>query len=139
MTALDVHADLVVEIDGVPVRIEGQGDAVVVDVPGVRTGRRLMAVALPGGDHAAWLARADAALRDAGLRLDVRVAGVRLGRLGRGAQPGSMRRLLALHQAAQRSSASVPARVRRSPGRSLLAAFAGGAALGALVAFLRRG
>ena len=101
MKHLDVTADLQIDVDGEPVHVRGRGDTLVVELPSLRAGRRLLA-AEPASR--AGLARADAALRDAGLALDVHLRGVRFGRLGRGSRLGGLARLTKLHRAGQRNA-----------------------------------
>ena len=133
MTHLDVTADLRIDVDGEPVHVRGHGDTLVVELPSVRAGRRRLAAEPASRDG---LARADAALRDAGLTLDVRLRGVRLSRLGRGGHLGGLARLSKFHRAGQRT-AEARGVLGPRPGLTL-GLIAGAAGLVSLLFFARR-
>ena len=91
---LDIYADLSLDVDGEAIHIDGQGETVVVDLPRLRTGRKLLATSPFRRRLWQGLADADAYLRHIGVTLDVRVRGRRLGRLGVNGRRGGIARLL---------------------------------------------
>ncbi|MFC7046980.1 hypothetical protein ACFQH6_17660 [Halobacteriaceae archaeon GCM10025711] len=89
---LDVDADLTLTADGDEVRIVGDGQTIVVVLPTLGTGRRLLR-------DAPWrpretLARLDERLRAGGLSLAVALNGVVVGRIGADVRPGLLSRAL---------------------------------------------
>lgn len=128
---LDVEADLTLEVDGEPVRIVGSGRSLVVDAPTRRSARRLLQSGPLADDRAARLADVNGALREAGVGADVRVQGRTVARLGVGARPGTVSRLLRLGDVEVRPTAAAS----RGWWAAAAAAVLGG---GALAAYLLR-
>lgn len=91
---LDIYADLSLDVDGEQIHIDGQGETVVVDLPRLRAGRKLLASSPFRRRLWRGLADADALLRRAGVTLDVRLRGRSLGRLGVDGRRGGIARLL---------------------------------------------
>lgn len=120
---LDIYADLSLEVDGEPIHVTGTGERVVVDLPRLRTGRKLLASSPFRRRLWQGLADADAYLRRAGVTLDVHLRGRRLGSLGVEGRRGGIARLLL--GSADREPTPL---MRRRPWRTL-AVVAGVAAL----------
>lgn len=92
---LEVLADLTLAIEGEDLQIRGDGDVLVVDVPSVRAARRL----LSSGPWSADVRKKrtdqfNEALRMMGITIDVHYKGEVVARLGSGAQPNAVSRLL---------------------------------------------
>ncbi|MFC7226159.1 hypothetical protein N0B31_01985 [Salinirubellus salinus] len=87
---LDVAADLDVELDGVPLHVEAYTDLVVVTLPSLSLGRRLV------GHHGDRSADVAALLDAADLTAEVRVGPRPVARLGADVTPGPLERRLGL-------------------------------------------
>lgn len=88
--ALDVAADLDLELDGEPFHVEAYTDLVVVTLPSLAAGRRLLS---HHGDRSPDVA---ALLRAADLTAEVRVGSRPVARLGADTTPGPLERRLGL-------------------------------------------
>jgi len=86
---LDVDADLTLTVDDETVTIRGYGDLVVVTAPSLSVVRTLAGTAAPPLD-----VRLLAHLDDADVRLDVRVRGRSVARIGSGIDAGPLSRAL---------------------------------------------
>lgn len=117
---LDVFADLQLAIDGEDVDLKASGDQVVVDLPSLRAGRRLLAgQSLLGGQFPGGTAQLQDALQGAGLTAEVRLRGDPVARVGKGARPGRLGRLLRLDGIEVKPARTLRAAVRE---RSLTSA-----------------
>lgn len=135
--SLDILADLLLTVDGADVPIRGTGDRIVIDLPNLRTGRRMLAAGpFAAGQRAEGIARANDLLAEAGLTLDVRLDGSVLARLGATARPNAVGRLLNLGAAEVRPVQPVWAAARRRPGL-VLGLVAGTAVVGGLLWYWR--
>jgi hypothetical protein len=136
LTPLHVLADLDLTVDGKPVRVEGRGDRITVDVPDTRPGSLLLKAApSAGGPRLQALRQADRALQDAGLTAEMRVQGDVFARLGKGARPGALARFFRLGNL---EVSPAPAALRVARERPALA-FGVTAIVGALLAVLVTG
>ena len=86
---LDVDANLTLTVDGAAVSIRGYGDLVVVAAPSLSAVRTLARTAAPPLDG-----RLLPHLEDADVRLDVRVRGRSVARVGSGIDAGPLSRAL---------------------------------------------
>lgn len=112
---LDVLADLRLAVDGEPIEIRGTGDHIVVDLPSLRAGRRLLASGPFVTDRAQTTGRLHEALDLAGLTVEIRLRGDPVARLGAGARPGALGRILNLDGVDVRPTRPLRAAVRRRP------------------------
>lgn len=130
---LEVLADLQLAVDGEEIEIRGDGDRIVVDLPSLRAGRRLLSHGpLAMGDQEQQVQRVNEALDIAGLTVDVRLDGDVIARVGAQAQPNAVSRLLRLGDVEVRPSKTLTVAARRRP----LVAVGVLAALSALLAWL---
>jgi hypothetical protein len=137
--ALSVLADLSLALDGEDVKIQGDGDRIVIDLPSFKAGRALLrAGPFAQQQRQAGLIQANALLQEAGLTVDVRYAGEVIGRIGAEAQPSAVSRLLQVGGVEVRPTRSLRAAVRRRPGL-LLGVLAAAAAFAAYVFFRSSG
>jgi len=130
---LEVLADLTLAVDGEDIEIRGDGDLLVVDVPSVRAARRLLSSG--PWPQAVRKKRADqfnTALRTAGITIDVRYKNEVVARLGAGAQPNAVSRVLKFSGVEVHPVKAVRAQAKSNPIATL--AVLGGTA--ALIAFL---
>lgn len=94
---LEVLADLQLAVDGEDIAIRGNGDRVVVDLPSLRAGRRLLTTGpLAMGGHRRRTEQLHDGLRQVGIGVEVRLQGEPVAQIGAGAQPGAWARLLNL-------------------------------------------
>jgi hypothetical protein len=113
---LEVLADLELAVDGENVQIRGDGDRIVVDLPSLRAGRRLVTHGpLATGDRERRLRQVNEALRIAGITVDVRLGGDVIARIGEGARPSTVSRLLRLGDVEVRTGPSVKSAARERP------------------------
>lgn len=112
---LEVLADLRLTVDGEDIEIRGTGDRVVVDLPSLRAGRRLLASGPFAGNRARTTGRVHEALQISGLTAEVRLQGDPIARLGAEARPGAIGRLLSLDGVEVRPTPPVRAALRRRP------------------------
>lgn len=135
---LEVLADLQLALDGEHIDIQADGDRIVVNLPSLRAGRRL----LEAEPIARWpqraAQRAQETLDVAGLTVEVQLQGDVIAVMGAEAQPGSAARLLRLDGVELRPAQTLRQVVRRRP--FLSAAVVGGlfVIVGWLVARLTR-
>lgn len=113
---LEVFADLQIAVDGEGVDVQADGDRVVVDLPSLRAGRRILdAYPLSVGKRSRSTDRVHDALQIAGITVEVRLQGERVARIGADAQPGRLARLLNLGEIEVRPTASLRAAARQRP------------------------
>lgn len=134
---LEVLADLTLAVDGEDVEIRGDGDLIIIDLPSLRTGRKLLGAGPFRREQRSQGAnQVNGALKAAGLTVDVRLRGDTIARLGARAQPNAIARLLNLGDFEVRPARTVATAARTRPYVAI--ALAAGAAL--IVAyFLFRG
>lgn len=112
---LEVLADLQLAVDGEEIDIRGTGDHIVVDLPSLRAGRRL----LTSGPFATQRGRTSERLHEAlelsGLSAEVRLRGDPIAQIGAGARPGALGRLLGLEGVEVRPARPLRAALRRRP------------------------
>lgn len=130
---LEVLADLTLAIDGEDLQIRGDGDVLMVDVPSVRAARRL----LSSGPWSAEVRRKRAdqfnqALQVAGITIGVRYKGEVVAKIGAGAKPNAVSRLLKFSGIEVHPVKAVRAQAKANPLATL--AVVGGTT--ALIAFL---
>ena len=136
---LEVFAELELEVDGAPIDISATGDRIVVDLPSLRAGRRLLhAEPLRGAARARAGRRVQDALDLAGLTLEVRLRGDRIAVVGDGAEPGRLGAFLGLGEVELRPAASLRQSLRRRPVLTALLAGTLALLLGWLLARLLR-
>ena len=113
---LEVLADLQVAIDGEAIDVQANGDRVVVDLPSLRAGRRILAAyPFSSAKRPRSTDRLDDALQIAGLTVEVRLQGETVARIGEEAQPGQLARLLNLNGIEVRPASSLRATARQRP------------------------
>lgn len=112
---LEVLADLRLSVDGEPIEIRGTGDHVVVDLPSLRAGRRLLASGPFVADRAQTTGRLHEAFELSGITMEIRLDGDPVARLGAGARPGALGRFLNLDGVEVRPARPLRAAVRRRP------------------------
>lgn len=113
---LEVFADLRLAVDGEDINIQADGDRIVVDLSSLRAGRRLLAAQpLSGERRPRSTERLHDALEIAGLTAEVRLQGDVIARIGAGAQPGRLGRLLSVGGVEVRAAPSLRAAARRQP------------------------
>ena len=112
---LEVLADLRLAVDGEDIDIRGTGDHVVVDLPSLRAGRRLLASGPFATDRARTTGRIHEALDLSGITAEVRLRGDTIARIGARAQPGPLGRLLNLDGVDVRPTRPLRAAARRRP------------------------
>ena len=113
---LEVVADLQIEVDGENVNVRADGDLVVVDLPSLRAGRRILeAYPISGAKRPRATGRVHDALQIAGITVEVRLQGETVARIGDGAEPGRLARLLNLEGVEVRPTSSLRATARRRP------------------------
>ena len=86
---LEVLADLRLAVDGEDIDIRGTGDQIVVDLPSLRAGRRLLASGPFATDRARTTGRVHEALRISGLTAEVRLRGDSIARIRGAPRPRS--------------------------------------------------
>jgi hypothetical protein len=113
---LEILADLQLAVDGEPVDIQAHGDRIVVDLPSLRAGRRILqAEPLSGDRRAASTRRIREALQVAGFTLEVRLQGDPIALVGREASPGRWERLLPVEGVEVRAAPPLRRAARRRP------------------------
>jgi hypothetical protein len=112
---LEVLADLRLTVDGEDIEIRGTGDRIVVDLPSLRAGRRLLTSGPFAGDRAQATGQVHEALRISGLTAEVRLQGDPIARLGAEARPGAIGQFLSLDGVEVRPTPPVRAALRRRP------------------------
>ncbi|WP_232797892.1 hypothetical protein [Salinibacter altiplanensis] len=134
---LEVLADLQLAVDGEDIDIRGTGDRIVVDLPSLRAGRRLLASGpFASGQRARTTGRVHEALHISGLTVEVRLRGDPVARLGADAQPGAVGRFLNLDGVELQPVRPLRAALRRRP--VLAAVVIGGLLVGLGWWFFRR-
>jgi len=112
---LEVLADLRLAVDGEDIEIRGTGDRIVVDLPTLRAGRRLLASGPFASDRARTTGRVHEALELSGITAEIRLQGDPVARIGAGARPGALGRLLQLDGVEVRPTPPLRAALRRRP------------------------
>lgn len=113
---IEILADLQLTVDGEDIEIRGDGDRIVVDLPTLRAGRRLVQSGpFVLADREVQLNRLHTSMAAAGISVDVRLQGQSIARLGEGAQPGLTSRLLGLGKVEVRPTRPVVQAFRRRP------------------------
>jgi hypothetical protein len=112
---LEVLADLRLAVDGEAIDIRGTGDRLVVDLPSLRAGRRLLSSGPFAHHQARTTARVHEALELSGITAEVRLQGTRIARIGAGAQPGMLGRLLPFRGVEVTPAPPLRAALRRRP------------------------
>ena len=135
--SIDVVADLLLTVDGADIPIRGTGDRIVVDLPDLRTGRRMLESGpFAAQERSAGVTRAHELLSAGGITLDVCLNGRVLARIGKEARPSAVARFLNLGDVEVRPTESVRAVARRRPG-VVIGLVAGAAVLGGLIWYWR--
>ena len=113
---LDVFADLRLAVDGEGIDIQADGDHVVVDLPSLRAGRRLLAAPPLSAERRPQATdRLHDALQIAGITVEVRLQGDVIARVGEEARPGRLGQLLNLGAVEVRPAPSLRAAARQRP------------------------
>ena len=112
---LEVLADLRLAVDREDIDIQASGDRVVVDLPSLRAGRRLLAAHPVSRAQGAATDRIHEALTVAGITADVRLRGDIVARIGAEADPGRLGRLLNQGAVEVRAAPSLRAAARDRP------------------------
>jgi hypothetical protein len=113
---LEVLADLQIAVDGENVDVQADGDLVVVDLPSLRAGRRILqAYPISRVKRPRATNRAHDALQIAGITVEVRLQGETIARIGEGARPGRLAQLLNLGGIEVRPTSSLRATARQRP------------------------
>lgn len=131
--ALHVLADLSLALDDEDIAIRGDGDRIVVDLPSLAAGRKLLqAGPFSPSQRRSGLAKVNTVLRETGLTIEFHYAGEAIARLGTEARPNAIAQALNLGDVEVRPARSLRAAARRRPALTLGLA----AALAALLSFL---
>lgn len=112
---LEILADLRLAIDGEEIDIQADGSHIVVDLPSLQAGRRLLTAEPLARSPAQATRRTHEALLGTGMSVEVRLKGAPFVRLGKGASPGRLERLLGLPGIDLDPAPPVRAAVRRRP------------------------
>lgn len=133
---IDVLADLRLSVDGEDINIRGEGDHLIVDLPSLRAGRRLVTTGpFALGNRERKIRSIHETLTLADISAEVRLQGDQIARFGAGAQPGAVSRFLNLGPVEVRPTQPLLQAIRRRP----LVAVAVFIGLLLLVAWLVRG
>ena len=113
---LEVLADLQLAVDGEEISIRGDGDRLVVDLPSLRAGRRL----LRSGPFALEtdpdpMTQLQDVLEGTGLSVEVRLQGDPVARMGPGINPGLLSRALNLGPVEVRPTGPLLRAMQRRP------------------------
>ena len=136
---LEILADLQLAVDGEDIDIQADGERIVVDLPSLRAGRRVLeAEPFSGGNRTRATRQVREALQVAGFTLEVRLNGAPMAIVGAGASPGRIGRLFQLEGVEVRAAPPLRDAASRRP--VVTALVVGGLALllGWLVARLLR-
>ena len=112
---LEVLADLQLAVDGEPIDVRGTGDHIVIDLPSLQAGRRLLTSGPLASHRARTTHRIHEALESVGLSAEVRLQGDSIARVGAGARPGTFGRLLGLKGVEVRPAPPLRSTIRRRP------------------------
>jgi len=135
---LEIFADLELAVDGEPIDVQADGRRIVVDLPSLRAGRRLLD-AEPLSRNRRWgTGRVQEMLQVAGLTVDVRLEGDTIAVIGAEATPGGLARTLQLDGVELRPASAFRHAARRRPVVTVLVAGGLALALGWAVARLLR-
>lgn len=92
---LEVLADLQVAVDGEEIAVRSDGGRIVVDLPSLAAGRRVLeAVPFARRSRARTTRQAQAALSEVGLTLEIQLEGEVLAVVGAEARPGRLGRFM---------------------------------------------
>lgn len=113
---LEVVADLQLAVDGEPISIEANGKRIIVNLASLEAGRRVLkSYPLSGGRGLKPTDRLQDVLQIGGFTLEVRLQGETVARIGSGARPGRLGRLLNLEGVEVRPTPSLRAVTRERP------------------------
>lgn len=114
---IDVIADLSLAIDGEAIDVRGDGRRIVLDLPSLRAGRKLLYdLPMEGPTRKRRIKELDRFLRASDLTIEVRLAGDMIARLGSGAKPNATARLLNLGEVEVSASQTARSAARQNPG-----------------------
>jgi hypothetical protein len=136
---LEIFADLELAVDGEPIDVRADGQRILVDLPSLHAGRRLLdAEPFSGTGRGRATRRVQEALQIAGFTLEVRLEGEPIAVIGAEATPGRLARALRLDGVELRPASTLRQAARKRP--VVTALVAGGLALAlgwALARYLR--
>jgi len=113
---LEVLADLRLTVDGEAIDVRGEGHHLVVDLPSLRAGRRLVTSGpFVLGNREEALTRLHEALDVGGVSAEIRLQGTRVARMGAGARPGMLSRVLSLGPVEVQPARPALQAIRRRP------------------------
>lgn len=112
---LEVLADLQLAVDGEQIDVRATGDRIVVELPSLRAGRRLLSSGPFATDRARTTGRLHEALKISGLSGEVRLQGDPIARIGAGAQPGAIGRVFGMEGIEVQPTRPLRAAFRRRP------------------------
>ncbi|MFB6247808.1 MAG: hypothetical protein ABEL97_04485 [Salinibacter sp.] len=113
---LEILADLQLAVDGEDIDIQADGERIVVDLPSLRAGRRVLeAEPLSGDSRGRATRQVREALQVAGFTLEVRLNGAPMAIIGADASPGRLGRLLRLEGVEVRAAPPLRDAARRRP------------------------
>jgi len=135
---LEIVADLEVAVDGEPIDVRAAGDRIVVDLPSLRAGRRILDAQPLSGTRRRGPRRVQEMLQGAGLTMEVRLEGTTIAVVGAEATPGRLTRTLQLDGVELRPASILRQAARRRPVVTVLVAGGLALALGWVVAKLLR-
>jgi len=123
---LEVLADLQVTVDGESIDVQADGRQVVVNLPSLRAGRRVLD-AEPLSREGRGARRVQEALQVAGFTMEVQLEGTPIAVIGAEASPGRLARVLRLDGVELRPLPTLRQTIRRRP--VVTAVVAGGLAV----------
>lgn len=113
---LEVVADLQLAVDGEPISVEANGKRIIVNLASLEAGRRVLeSYPLSGNRRLTPTDRLQEVLKIGGFTLDVRLQGETVARIGSGARPGRLSRILNLKGIEVRPTPSLRAVARERP------------------------
>jgi hypothetical protein len=112
---LEILADLRLAVDGEGIDIRADGDRIVVDLPSLQAGRRLLAAEPLARNRSRTLQRSHAALEAMGVSAEFQLNGAPFARVGAGTRPGRLGKILGLPGLELEPTRPVRAAVRRRP------------------------
>ncbi|PEN13829.1 hypothetical protein CRI94_07130 [Longibacter salinarum] len=136
---LEVLADLTLAIDGEDIQIQGDGDVVVVDLPSIRAGKRLLQAGPWSGDvRRMRTEQFNQALRTAGVTINVQYKGETIARLGETASPNAVAHLLDFGEVELHPVKALQAEARSRPLATLAVVGGASAVLAYIISRLRK-
>ncbi len=112
---LEVLADLRLAVEGEEIDIQAEGNRIIVDLPSLQAGRRMLAAEPLARNRSQATRRVQEALRTSGLSVEVRLEGAPFLRMGKGVRSGRLERLVGLPGVEVEPAPAVRAAVRRRP------------------------